>query len=309
MKPDFYEKRTQKLLLSGYPVQLTTVDCTTPDAPVIYWHWHDELEFLYIQQGQAYITCDEDNITVSTGDVFFINQAVRHFITPAGADGVIFSSVVVHPSFLLGIGQLELESKYINPITADRSTSHLHITAGDSLHRLFLPHLQQLIALNENCPPGYELLSKACILQMWYLLYSHLPAPADAVSSLSARTVNQDAQRTKQAVRYIQEHFMEPVTLDDIAGSILVSKSECCRCFKRTIGLSPVEYLMKYRIIESTKFMHRKTHDSIAEIAGSVGFNNISYFNKVFKKFMNCTPTQYRQSLRKEITPPFSSPV
>ena len=42
MEPDFYAKRTQRLLLSGYPVELTTVDCSTPDAPVIYWHWHDE---------------------------------------------------------------------------------------------------------------------------------------------------------------------------------------------------------------------------------------------------------------------------
>lgn len=87
MKPDFYEKRTQKLLLSGYPVELITVDCTSPDAPIVHWHWHEEVEFQYIRKGQAYITCDEDNIAVSEGDIVFINQSVRHFITPAGEDG------------------------------------------------------------------------------------------------------------------------------------------------------------------------------------------------------------------------------
>ncbi len=94
---------------------------------------------------------------------------------------------------------------------------------------------------------------------------------------------------------------MEPITLNDIAEAILVSKSECCRCFKRATGLSPFEYLMKYRITESAKYMHRKSHESISEIAGAVGFNNTSYFNKVFKKFMGCTPTEYRQSLRREL--------
>ncbi|MDE5699326.1 MAG: AraC family transcriptional regulator [Lachnospiraceae bacterium] len=299
-------KRTQRLLLRGYPVELTTVDCTTPNAPIVYWHWHDEIEFQYIQKGQAYITCDEDNITVSEGDIVFINQAVRHFITPAGADGVIFSSVIVNPSFILGFGQIELENKYITPIIANQSFNHLHITGDDSLYQQFLPHLKQLITLNQDCPSGYELLSKACILQLWNLLYSQLPSRTAASSKISARTANQDAQRTKQAMIYIQEHFMESVTLDDIADAILVSKSECCRCFKRAAGLSPIEYLMKYRIAESTKYMHRKTHESISEIAGAVGFNNISYFNKVFKKFMGCTPTEYRQSLRREMPPPFT---
>lgn len=188
MRPDFYEKRTQKLLLSGYPVELTTVDCTTPDAPIVYWHWHDEIEFQYIHKGQAYITCDEDTITVSGDDIVFINQAVRHFITPAGADGVIFSSVVIHPSFILGFGQLELENKYVNPIIADRSFSHLHLSHSHCIYQQFLPHLKQLITLNESRPSGYELLSKACILQLWNLLQDQHPSGTDTDSRLSARS-------------------------------------------------------------------------------------------------------------------------
>ncbi|MDE6055931.1 MAG: AraC family transcriptional regulator [Lachnospiraceae bacterium] len=305
MEPDFYAKRTQRLLHSGYPIELTTIDCTLPDAPIIYWHWHEEVEFQYIQQGQAYITCDEDNIAVSAGDIVFINQAVRHFITPAGPDGVIFSSIIVNPSFILGLGQLELENKYINPITANRSFNCLHITSTDNLYQQFMPLLKQLIAINEDRPSGYELMSKAYILQLWKLLYDQLPAKSASSSKVSVRTSNQDAQRAKQAMLYIQEHFMESVTLDDIAGSILVSKSECCRCFKRATGLSPIEYLMKYRIMESAKYMHRKTHESISEIAGAVGFNNTSYFNKIFKKLIGCTPTEYRSSLRKDISAPF----
>lgn len=301
MEPDFYTKRTQRLLRSGYPVELTTVDCTLPDAPIVHWHWHEEIEFQYIQQGQAYITCDECNISVSKGDIVFINQKVRHFITPAGADGVIFSSIVINPSFILGLGQLDLENKYINPIIADRSFHCLHITGRDNLYQQFRPLLKQLIALNEDRPSGYELLSKAYILQLWKLLYDQLPVRSASSCKISARTANQDTQRAKQAMLYIEEHFMESVTLDDIASSILVSKSECCRCFKRATGLSPIEYLMKYRITEATKYMHRKTHESISEIAGAVGFNNTSYFNKIFKKFIGCTPTEYRQSLRKEI--------
>ena len=48
MDPDFYTKRTQKLLLSGYPLELFTFDSTVPDAPIVHWHWHDEVEFQYV---------------------------------------------------------------------------------------------------------------------------------------------------------------------------------------------------------------------------------------------------------------------
>lgn len=304
MEPDFYTKRTQKLLQSGYPVKLITVDCTSPDAPIIYWHWHEEVELQYIQKGQAYITCDEDNFHVSKGDIVFINHTVRHFVTPVGSEGAIFISIIIHPSFILGLGQLELENKYISPVIVDRSFSHLHITTDHALYLQFMSPLKQLITLNTDCTSGYELLSKAYILQLWKLIYDQLPSDAARTSKISARTANQDAQRVKNAMLFIQEHFMESVTLEDIADSILVSKSECCRCFRRTTGLSPIEYLMKYRIMEAAKQMNRKTHESISEIAGSVGFNNISYFNKIFKKFMDCTPTEYRQSLRKNISIP-----
>jgi len=279
-----------------------TVDCTLPDAPIIYWHWHEEIELQYIQKGQAYITCDEDNFHVSKGDIVFINHTVRHFVTPVSPEGAIFISIIVNPSFILGFGQLELENKYISPVIANRSFSHLHITTDNNLYLQFMSPLKQLISLNKDCPSGYELLSKAYILQLWKLIYDQLPADTAPSSRISARTANQDAQRTKQAMLFIQEHFMDSVTLDDIAGSILVSKSECCRCFKRATGLSPIEYLMKYRIMEAARHMNRKTHESISEIASSVGFNNISYFNKIFKKIIGCTPTKYRQSLRKDIS-------
>lgn len=302
MDPNFYTKRTQKLLLSGYPVELTTADLSNPDSAVVIWHWHDEIEFQYIQKGQASITCGEDKIMISEGDIVFINQAVRHLVTPAETDGVILSSVIVNPSFILGLDQLELKNKYIDPIIGNHSFSYLHITGSHDLYQHFLPHLKQLIALNEEHPVGYELLSKACILQLWKLLYDQIPPRTATGSRISTRTANQDAQRAKQAMLYIQEHFMEPVTLNDIADSILVSKSECCRCFKRATGFTPIEYLMKYRITESVKYMHCQTHESISEIAGAVGFNNTSYFNKVFKKFMDCTPTEYCRSPRKDIS-------
>lgn len=291
-------QHTYKLLTSGYPVELANIDFTKNPTPML--HCHEEVVFQYIAEGSAAITCGEDIIHACTGDILFINQSVRYLLAPTVNDNCFLRCIIVHPSFLFGIGQIEMENKYVTPIIADSFIRYIHISHHDKDYTQFLPLIKNLIALNETKESCYELLSKSCLLQLWKLLYDRIPVNS-CPTLVTARTANQDTHRVKQAVAYIQEHFAEPVTLEDIANSILVSKSECCRCFKRSLGVSPIEYLLKYRITESVKRMHKRTHEPISEIAGAVGFNNTSYYNKVFRKFMGCTPTEYRQNLNKEL--------
>lgn len=298
--PDYYQKRTKSLLQTNYPLSVLDIDFTESDPFVIHWHWHEDIELIYIVKGQAYVTCEEEQILAVQGDIVFINQAVRHFITPTNPEGCIFRSIIVHPSFIFGFGQLEMEKKYITPVLHDTTLKYLHITPDNSSYEAFRSPIVEIINQNAEKPIGFELISKASILCIWKELFSFVTQNTPVSTKKIAA---QDEQRVKLAILYIQEHYMESITLDDIADSILVSKSECCRCFKRTLNITPFEYLMKYRILESTKKMHQKTIESISEIASSVGFNNTSYYNKIFKKYMNCTPTEYRRSIKKELPP------
>lgn len=296
--PDYYIKRSRNLLQNDYPIEISCLNFTQADPLLIRWHWHEEIELEYIVSGQVYVTCEEENILASQGDLVYINQNVRHFITPVQTDGCLLYSIVVHPTFIFGFGQLELEKKYIAPVLHDSALKHIHITKDSPDYENYLSEIREILSLNDLKEDGYELLTKSVLLRIWYQLYK---MSTTLVSGSVPKTAIQDEQRVKQAILYIQEHFMETVTLEDIAGSIMVSKSECCRCFKRTLNTTPFEYLMKYRIMESTKRMHRKPQESISEIAGSVGFNNTSYYNKIFRKYMDCTPTEYRNSIKKEL--------
>lgn len=296
--PDYYIKRSRNLLQNDYPIEISCLNFTQADPLLIRWHWHEEIELEYIVSGQVYVTCEEENILASQGDLVFINQNVRHFITPVQTDGCLLYSIVVHPTFIFGFGQLELEKKYIAPVLHDSALKHIHITKDSPDYENYLSEIREILSLNDLKEDGYELLTKSVLLRIWYQLYK---MSTTLVSGSVPKIAVQDEQRVKQAILYIQEHFMETVTLEDIAGSIMVSKSECCRCFKRTLNTTPFEYLMKYRIMESTKRMHRKPQESISEIAGSVGFNNTSYYNKIFRKYMDCTPTEYRNSIKKEL--------
>lgn len=298
--PDYYLKRSLQLKQSDYSVEIEDVDFSNPKSSMIHWHWHEEIEFMYVSEGQVYITCDQDNMLASQGDIVFINQNVRHFITPANSDQSRVQCIIVHPMFIVGFGHLDLERKYITPILHDSVLKYLHITPKDYDYSALLPHIQEILAQHLSKQTGYELLTKAALLHVWKLFFDRVQDTVNG-SIPNPRTAVQDEQRVKQAILYIQDHFTESISLEDIAGSILVSKSECCRCFKRALNMTPFEYLMKYRILESTKHMHRKKHESISEIASAVGFNNTSYYNKIFKKYMNCTPTEYRNSIKKDL--------
>ena len=294
--PNYYTQRSKKISSSDYTVMILSMDYQFNSPHSIRWHWHDEIELYYQVSGNAYFTCEDYNFLVSEGEIVFINQQAKHFITPEDPEQCIFHSILVHPCFIFGFGQLEMEKKYIQPVLLCNALKYLHLSKSHPLYELFFEHCTEILLMNETEEPGYELLTKSSLLILWKALF-------DTVNTLAPnnlrKTSSQDEQRVKDAILYIQEHFTEPITLDDIANSIMVSKSECCRCFKRALDVTPFEYLMKYRIMESTKQMNRKRSESISEIAGNVGFNNTSYFNKIFKKYMNCTPSEYRKNQKK----------
>ena len=102
--PDYYQKRTKSLLQTDYPLAVLDIDFTLSTPFSIHWHWHEDIEFIYIIKGESHITCEQDLIHAKEGDIIFINQSVRHFIKPANQEGCIFYCVIIHPSFVFGFG-------------------------------------------------------------------------------------------------------------------------------------------------------------------------------------------------------------
>lgn len=103
-----------------------------------------------------------------------------------------------------------------------------------------------------------------------------------------------DAERIKQMLLFIHEHYMNKIEVSDIAASASISPRECNRCFQRSISMAPINYLKEYRIRMAAQMLSL-TDDSIITIAENCGFSSGSYFSKTFQEFMNCTPREYRK--------------
>lgn len=276
-----------------YPISVNYLDLRKTYMHAVRWHWHEEMEILIVNDGFAEVTTDDDTCVIEPGQGIIINQNVMHRIQSHDKGYCTFYSFVFHPDFLFGYKSNYLQTQFLLPIQSLRLFKTLVLNKGNEWHENMLDAINDAIAVNVTKPFGYEIATKGYLCRFWFLLLGGLPQLKTVVPDPHSSL---DEQRVKQAMLFIKAHHAESLSLDDIAASVHISKSECCRCFSRTLQMTPFEYLMKYRIFEATKQMLEKPHEaiSIADLASSVGFNNTSYFNKIFKKFLGCTPTYYR---------------
>lgn len=284
----------------NFPVITYFLDLSKMYLGAIRWHWHNEIEIIIINNGRANVLVDDAHIEAHAGQAVMINQDVLHSIRPINDEKCTFYSIIFHPSLLFGYGQTYYSTKYLTPILSSGSLKYILLDESVGWQEALIDHINNALAATLTRKFGYELVTKAELELFWAGILEHSYTPTD--TPVQTSEPSSDSMRVKEALLYIERHHMEAITLEDIASSIHVSKSECCRCFKRTLKITPIEYVMKYRIFEATRKIKRNSTEakSISDLAMSVGFNNASYFNKLFKKYLNCTPSQYKDFLRRQ---------
>ncbi|MDE5820815.1 MAG: AraC family transcriptional regulator [Lachnospiraceae bacterium] len=288
------EKKTHGNL--EYPIAIYHVDLRSLYMGFVRWHWHEELEIDIVTQGKMECLIGDETILLETGDAIYINQNTMHSLHPVGEEPGKFDAIVFHPMLFFGYSKTYLNAKYLTPITGKTEFRYFLINKEYARSADMIALFDELVRANDSAATGYELITKSCLCRFWvYMLeeFSALVPEKKETRSLSEL-------RARDAVLFIERHYQEPITLDEIAAAIHVSKSECCRCFKKALHATPFEYLMRYRIFMASVIIRQDAQKqmSFSELATTVGFNTVSYFNKVFKSILGCTPTEYRKTLR-----------
>lgn len=296
VREDLYEMKQHGSL--DYPVAVYRIDLNMMYLNLIHWHWHSEIELIVIKEGAAEFSVGDNMYVLSPGDTLFINRNVMHSVHPHNEQNCIFHSIVFSPNYIFGYGHSVFSSAYLLPVTNTPGLrSYVMNDKKEDDHSISML-TSEIIKINLQKSFGYELLTKSYLIQIWLLLLNHIQdLPHDHIPAYDPQVVL-DESRTKAAITYIMEHYEEPITLQDIADSIHISKSECCRCFKRCLQLTPFDYLLKYRIYSAVDLLAQDSSTlSISDIALKVGFNSSSYFNKLFKKYIGYTPSAYKKIL------------
>ena len=283
----------------SYPVSVVYTDLANIEMTDSAWQWHEDIVVIIVNNGTAQITSDDQSIRLLPGQAVLIGRNVMHTIQQYGPEQCAYYSLTFHPDYIMNSTPDSIHDEFLNII--DNNNIRLMIFDENvSWHSHLLDYMNDIIVANMLRPTGYQIATKGYLCLSWALLVAHLHE--ENMDALKDLPITQDEQRVKDAMSYIRDNYTEKLSLDEVAEHIHISKSECCRCFKRTIGMTPFEYLMKYRVFQAANMLKDSSYaeSSIADIALSCGFNNLSYFSKLFGKYMNCTPRQYRNNLQSQ---------
>lgn len=144
--------------------------------------------------------------------------------------------------------------------------------------------------------PYFEMRVCSQLSRIWLRLCEHSSGASlkNTAAELNAR--ENDEEKVRLAMSFIQANFSEKLTLDMIAKATITNRSELCRCFRRVLDLTPGEFIIQYRLNRSLILLENP-EIRIADIAILCGFSSSSHFGSLFSKHFGCTPLQYRKGI------------
>ncbi len=254
-------------------------------------HWHQEIELQIILRGSAEYRINGVSYEVQEGSGIYIAPEAVHMIK-ALSDRTVGYNIILLPQLLSNTLKSIHCEKYIRPFTS-RFPDACLITPERKEGHAILESMKRMY-YTENTHFAYELFLLEKILGIWRNLLPLLPNPAN---DLEETGKGLRIQRMRIMLGYIRHNYAQPISVDDIAASANIGKSECFRCFSELSKTTPTEYVTRIRLMQAAQMLVT-TQQSISEICFAAGFNNTSYFSKRFHAEYNLTPKAYRTKNR-----------
>ncbi len=209
-------------------------------------------------------------------------------------DGIEYINVMFQPEQLLQLSELRLLPGfqalfYIEPFYRKEMNFKGMLTLNQAQLQEATRLLDLILTEYELQPQGYRLMIRSYFTALVGLLsrYYQIGSGAD----------DNKALRIGEAVTYIEEHFLQPITLQAMADKAYLSTRQFQRVFTRNYHTTPMDYVIRKRLDYSCTLL-RHPNLSISQVALESGFRDQNYYARQFRKVYNCTPSEYRKKLR-----------
>lgn len=251
---------------------------------LFYWHFHPEVEIVYVEAENGIRHCGDHISRYEGSDLALIGSNIPHLNFDYGVKTEVETVVVQMKEDFLGTAFFMLPEVSAIRDLFDRAKGGLAFRgatkekAGALLKTLTsLSHFDQLI----------------CLLQVFQLL-----ATSEDVIALNARpiakaSVQKEQQRLQKIYHYVETHYTEPIDVHAVAELVHLSTPAFCRYFKKSTHLTYTDFVNQYRINQAKKLLLQQ--ESVTQACFDSGFDNLSYFNKTFKKLTGENPSVFRK--------------
>lgn len=237
-------------------------------------HTHNHTELFFIVSGKGQFLIQDEAFPVDVNNLVIINPNVLH--TEASLNAQPLEYIV------LGIGGIEL-------VTSENSNGQFCIL--DHFESVEISScLRNILREMELKNTGYE---DICQAYMEILIIRLMRNTALTVQT--EQPVVSGNRQCAAIKRYIDLHFKESLTLEQLSEEAHMNKYYLSHAFKREYGVSPINYLISRRVEES-KYLLAETDLSMSQIAQLLGFSSLSYFSQVFRKSQDISPMEFRQN-------------
>lgn len=264
----------------AFPIRvLPDLRITSADPPE-HITWHEQLEILYVLQGELVCRCDFRAVRCGAGEMVVINPCEGHAVS--AEDSARYHCLMIDMRLCGGRDDISLQ-RYIEPVTERRARFH-NLVRDERAAALVTSLLEEYRAAEE----GYELAVKGNLLCLMAHLFRH-----DLVADNGQRKRG-GHEAIAPALRHIAGHYAEEITLTGLAACCSMNRSYFCRLFRELTGRTAMAYLNEYRLAKA-KAMLLTTSCSVSEAAAAVGFSDNGYFTRKFRELYGVTPTAMRR--------------
>ena len=285
---DSARRELEKHGTETFPMTVNHDDLWSFEGKNVPIHWHNDLEINLIREGEAVFQVYQKSYRVRTGEGFLLNRNVPHSCSSPGNEHVRYSTILVRPDFLYGDFGSDVERKCFQPFLQNSAIPCIYLTGFDENGKEILQKLNQVEAAFDRKRFCYELKIKGLLCEAFaMILYGHRQELTKFVPANL-----QELERLEKMLNYLNMHFTEVISLQDLADQVHLSREVCCRLFKKMTGKTITGYLEEYRVNKSFSLVQSGQY-SMIQITEMVGFSNPSRFASAFRKRFGCNPGEY----------------
>ena len=287
---EFYTGSREEVLpdfTTKFPYIATSAELDRYEGRFVPWHWHQAIELFFMDMGGLEYHTPKGKYLFPEGTGGMVNSNVLHMTKPKGRR-IVQKLHIFDVSFLAGERGSQIEEKYFLPVVMSPQIEILSFYPDNPQHKKILSLIRDAFRLPEQ-EFGYEVKLRERLTEIWISIFE------DLYSALQEkRGYDKTDDKIKMMMIYIHEHYAERLSVSELAAAAFLSERECFRVFRDCLHITPAEYLKNYRLQMACRMLARG-QESVTTIGQSCGLGSSSYFGKVFREYMGCTPLEYRR--------------